>query len=179
MTVKISKIQQRLKANADRKQLIKENLFWDDLKQTHDLSEARALAMLNQVSGLTGAFSNPENKIFGYIQKPKELATHTQAYLADIRGHLTKLDQIYAMHKDRSGGFVVEQMNDEMRLHLNCMDQYKAASDVYDTVITPGINHIVEIFAAAEMLMNKDGLFLTPENASVPPSTNTPVTPVL
>jgi hypothetical protein len=164
MSVKISKIHQRVQQSAARQKAIEENRFWDQLNDTHALNEARALAMLSQISAITGAFADPNNKVFQFITKPKELDTHVRAYLADVQHHLKRLDEIHQLHAHRKGGFVEASMNDDLRMHVDCIDQYKAACDVYDSVITPGINQIIEIYAAAELQMNQQGLFLATDD---------------
>ena len=147
--VKISKMHKRVNASADERKLsplgaadhpVPENSFWDEATSLYVTS----IQGLEDTHGLWADYlketlSTPEGK--ARIQDEAELVDNINLLTRDVAKHVELLNEIYASHKDKTGG---SQTPDEHMAVIAINGRYHDAIELYNTVIMPTVTHIFE-----------------------------------
>jgi hypothetical protein len=154
---KISKMHERVNtAKEERAELgpmndvkIAENTFWDDANSLYLVSKQAIATSYGELTKVVKEIIEDPEKL-ATIKEPNILLQNIKLVTRDVSEHLDRLDNIYATHKDKTGG--TKNPDDHIAvLHTN--GQYADALSIYDSVVMPTVAHIFEQIGGAQELL--------------------------
>lgn len=164
MSIKLSKMHQKV---IDKKNLAKgisNNVFWDEAESHYQ----NCMNAIHQVEGqLVDVLSDltQHQEKLALVQDQQALANNINILNKDVQEHIQRLNTIHAKHQDRSGGTCSP---DEHMLLLQIHGEYAEALDIYQANILPTISFILEQIGAAEALIKAAQEEVQPTKEEIP-----------
>jgi hypothetical protein len=161
---KVSKVQARVNATAEEREVLDAlrknpppNKLWDEVRNLYEISVGGLQKTHGElVTHIDAMLSDPVRR--AKIQDMDGLLVNIQILTKDVQTHLAALNELYARHKDKTGGTTApEEYLEVIGLH----GQYSDAIQVYNTVIMPTVSHIFEQIRLTEEIVEDQIRVLT------------------
>lgn len=156
-TPKVSKMHARVNASTEEREFMDAlrknpppNKFWDDAQNVYEISMAGLEETHgNLVDHIQAMMSDPVRK--AKITDMPGLLGNINLLTKDIKTHVDILNEIRALHADKTGGTITPEEHLEV-IAIN--GRYHDAIEMYNTVIMPTVTHIFEQIKLTEELID-------------------------
>lgn len=146
MTKKSMARQQRDAVRKESDGHLKDNVIWDDLKDTY----TACTQALGQHAAMAAMLKRKE--VFPYLKDSSVTVSNIQSLTRDLKSLSEELLEIYKQHQDKSGG---SDDPDEVIRSIQIFEQYHLFLQRQSAVIMPTAYHILEDFGQAEIAFNE------------------------
>lgn len=136
-------------ARQKRDEFKKNNKCWDDLKE---LYTSNYEALSTSGVGVVGMYRTPG--IMQNVAEPNKVAIALKGLDQDIKAGQEKLNAIYELHKDRSGGYKDE---DDLMYSFQIFNQYQQYVGIFTANTLQTIAYLMEeAEKAAQLIKQKE-----------------------
>lgn len=154
MSIKVSKMHQKVIDKQNLKEGVSNNVFWDEAKSHYNSCMAAIEQVEGQLVVILSQIAEDAHKL-SLVQDPIGLSNNINILNKDIKEHFERLNQIHSKHEGRTGGTVTP---DDHMLLLQIHGEYAEALDIYQANIVPTVSYILEQIGAAEEIVKAQEL---------------------